>query len=216
MLLDEAAEAAARISPLSPVASRIAFERAVWNRSTRDALVARERAVGYLWSVTRFADVMGIHWLAERSRALSGDLSAAAIDDLRKSVETDRLLRFRFRHVGTVDETSLRSHGVSGPALAASIRRNGDVLSRLIVRLEAAAADLRAPDSQTSSGPVQTTRGDLYVDVRHDGRRVEDISWRAPSAPLIDLIPEIVRGQPLADAEAIIASLDIATAEVDG
>jgi NADH:ubiquinone oxidoreductase subunit D len=38
----------------------------------------------------------------------------------------------------------------------------------------------------------------------------------SPSAALLGLIPELLAGQKLADAEMIVASLDLAMAEADG
>jgi len=42
------------------------------------------------------------------------------------------------------------------------------------------------------------------------------VEWQRPSAALLPLLPETVAGQKLADAEIIIASLDLAMAEADG
>jgi NADH:ubiquinone oxidoreductase subunit D len=49
----------------------------------------------------------------------------------------------------------------------------------------------------------------------HDNR-LSQVEWRSPSAPLVALLPDLLVGQKLADAEVILASLDIGMAEVDG
>jgi len=202
LTIDDALDLAASISPLSPAGSRAAFARAV-GRAHDEGEVAEERVRGSLWWLVRFADFAGVQWLAERARLVAQKPDPAATEQLRLHVERDRLLRIRFRGVGVLKEEFLRSRGVTGPVLEASARGEGDVLSRMLIRLE-------------GLGNSLTSRGDLAVNVTHDGVHVQEVSWRAPSAPFVDLIPEIVRNERLADAEAIIASLDIATAEVDG
>lgn len=213
LTLDDGLKLAPAISPLSPAACLAAFARAVGR--VHDEEVATESARGLLLWLVRFADLMGLGWLVEMSRIAAQKLDVSVVDKLRWRVERDRLLRIRFRGVGKLQESFLRERGVTGPVLEASARGEGDVLSRILTRVETAAAELQGAGRESDSS-FRTSRGDLVVDVKHDGKRIEEVSWRAPSAPLIDLIPEIVRNERLADAEAIIASLDIATAEVDG
>ena len=41
------------------------------------------------------------------------------------------------------------------------------------------------------------------------------VEWLRPSAALLPLLPEMLAGETLADAEALVASLDLAMAEAD-
>jgi len=56
---------------------------------------------------------------------------------------------------------------------------------------------LDSPGGEGSRGPAQ-------------------VEWQRPSASLLALVPELLVGQKLADAEVILASLDLTMAEVDG
>jgi NADH-quinone oxidoreductase subunit D len=64
---------------------------------------------------------------------------------------------------------------------------------------------------------VEGPRGVLgvYI-VSSGGERPNQVQWQRPSASLLPLLPEILAGQKLVDAEVIIASLDLAIAEADG
>ena len=48
------------------------------------------------------------------------------------------------------------------------------------------------------------------------GETLAQVEWQHPSAALLPLLPEMLAGQKLADAEVIVASLDLAMAEADG
>lgn len=207
--LAEATELSRQIAPLAPIASQAAFEHAIGHESDDHAAISIERARSHLSWTERFATLTGIEWLAGAARIAR---SAADVEKVLRRVERERLLRIRFRGVGKITAPFLEERGVTGPLLDASRSSDGDVLARLSTRLREAAEGLRS----NAGGGFRTARGDLSVEASLDGGRLSDVTWRAPSAPLIDLIPDVVRDQKLADAEAIIASLDIATAEVDG
>src|SRR5258708_1198154 len=158
------------------------------------------------------------------------------VEALRKNLEQNRWLTLRARDIGALSAQSLHIAGVSGPVLRASERGNGDVQSRLVARLDVAVDDLeRAIEvlvarevSSThgaewqgaaceTSGVVQGAGGGSGLHVVSDGEeRPAHIEWRRPSEALLPLLPEILAGQKLTDAETIVASLDLAMAEADG
>jgi Ni,Fe-hydrogenase III large subunit len=159
---------------------------------------------------------------------------------LRNQLAKDRGPALRTTGIGILSSHRLREHGVSGPNLRASEHGPGDILSRLLTRVDEAAADLRKaaearPDRKNSkpgsaemnsavwsmpAGDVEVTvegpRGQIGFSLTSDGETLRRISWRRPSAILLGLVPEILAGQKLADAELILASLDLAMAEADG
>jgi NADH:ubiquinone oxidoreductase subunit D len=63
---------------------------------------------------------------------------------------------------------------------------------------------------------VAGSRGDIGLFIESDGERLRQVVWQRPSAALLSLLPELLAGQKLADAEVILASLDLAMAEADG
>lgn len=158
------------------------------------------------------------------------------VETLRKIVEQNRWLMLRTRDIGVLSAQRLHIAGVSGPVLRASERGNGDVQSRLVARLDVAVDDLeraievlatkevssaheaewQVPAGETSV-IVPGPRGDIGLHVASDGgERPAHIEWQRPSAALLPLLPEILAGQKLTDAETIVASLDLAMAEADG
>jgi len=158
------------------------------------------------------------------------------VEALRKNVEQNRWLTLRTRDIGVLSAQSLRIAGVSGPVLRASERGNGDVQSRLVARLDVTVDDLEraievlaASEVSSAHGAewqvpagetrmiVQGPRGDIGLHVvSNGGERPAHIEWQRPSAVLLPLLPEILAGQKLTDAETIVASLDLAMAEADG
>jgi NADH:ubiquinone oxidoreductase subunit D len=158
------------------------------------------------------------------------------VEALRKNVEQNRWLTLRTRDIGVLSAQRLHRAGVSGPVLRASERGNGDVQSRLVARLDVTVDDLEraievlvarevssahGAEWQVSVGEtsviVQGPRGDIGLHVVSDGgERPAHIEWQRPSAALLPLLPEILAGQKLTDAETIVASLDLAMAEADG
>ncbi len=168
---------------------------------------------------------------------------ARAVRDLAATVRRDRWLHLRTVGIGQINGAILHSAGVTGSALTASTSGAGDIQARLVARLTMAATTLtalaelaaapqttptvagRQKDQQadwyvpagTATGAVAGPRGTLAVDVTSDGGiHPAHVAWHAPSAALLSLVPALLAGQKVADAEMILASLDLVTAEVDG
>jgi len=164
-------------------------------------------------------------------------------DTLRQYVEQNRGFALRTRDIGVLTGAQLRQNGIArGPVYDASEHGRGDVQSRLVTRLQAAVADLRFASevvtnvlNQPSSSAHEAcwdiaggeamarivgARGDIDLHLVHQETKEHDgptkVEWQSPSAPLLALLPELLVGQKLADAEVILASLDIVMAEVDG
>lgn len=272
---EHAADLAATLDPLAPVAGRLAYVQAIealqhWQppaalASERAATLAIERAGSHLWWFVRFARLLGAHRLADRAREIAWRLDrdaasrpdawiapqsqrsidvhaapaelhelARALESLAETVNRDRLLRLRCKGLGVLSFDDALRHGVSGPALMASKNGHGDTHARIVARLGAALFDLRSA-AQTEHGveslspakwhaprgkvdaSTEGPRGAVGLSLHSDGgdgpTRVE---WRRPSAAMLKLLPALLQGQILADAEVIIASLDIAMAEADG
>lgn len=161
---------------------------------------------------------------------------AAAIVRLRRQLDGDRLLGLRTNGIGVLPPASLTSAGASGPARLASDGRPGDVRARLLTRLDCAAADLEGaadvagseavgagdamrwdvPAGEANAG-VDGPRGRIGLRlVSGGGTGPSQVEWQRPSAVLLGLLAEALAGQKLADAEVIVASLDLSMAEADG
>jgi NADH:ubiquinone oxidoreductase subunit D len=158
------------------------------------------------------------------------------VEILSRSIERNRPLALRTRGVGVLARERLVTAGVSGPVLTASEQGAGDVHSRLVARLHEAISDVReavqALDAEETALPsiahqsapageasatVKGPRGDIAVRlVNSGGETLAQVEWQRPSAALLPLLPEMLAGQKLADAEVIVASLDLAMAEADG
>lgn len=161
---------------------------------------------------------------------------ADGVEVLGMQAERNRLLGIRTRSIGVLATERLKAANVSGPVLQASEHGNGDVQSRLVIRLQNAARDLREVAGALSTqesiptqeaswdipvGEAKTTirgpRGDIGLHLVSSNReKPASVEWQRPSALLLPLLPEILAGQKLADAEVIVASLDLAMAEADG
>ncbi len=159
-----------------------------------------------------------------------------ALEAVRRSLERNRFLALRIRDIGVLDSERLTTGGVSGPVLEASLHGTGDVHSRLVTRLHAALLDVQEAVeilSHPESVPPHAAQWDVPVGeaqvsvhgsrgtielhlVSQGGARPTQVMWHRPSAALLPLLPEILKGQKLADAEVIVASLDLAMAEADG
>jgi NADH-quinone oxidoreductase subunit D len=156
---------------------------------------------------------------------------------LQRYVEHARSLAIRTRGIGMLTTECLEAAGVrSGPIFQASAPGKGDVLSRILVRLQIATRDLL--QVRDALGKRETVRehaavwdipeGDAHATVEgprgtiglhlvgQGGRGPMQVAWQRPSALLLHLLPDLLRGQKLADAEVILASLDLAMAEADG
>ena len=176
--------------------------------------------------------------------ALGGSIAAVSqlrrveenIEVLTRSLERNRFLALRTRDIGLLAAERLIEAGVSGPVLVASEQGAGDVRSRFVTRLhfaheaiheavetlnnsELVAAHAvqwdvpRGEAEVTVSGP----RGSIGLHLISDGgKQPAHVMWQRPSAALLPLLPELLKGQKLADAEVIVASLDLAMAEADG
>ena len=161
---------------------------------------------------------------------------ADEMTDLRRHIERNRLFALRTRGIGVLETEQLKVNGVSGPNLWGSEQGEGDVQSRLLARLDAAITDVRAASEAVGAGESapahaacwEVPAGEAYVSVRGPrgdiglhlvsagGEQPAHVEWKRPSAVLLPLLPEILTGEILADAEVIVASLDLAMAEADG
>lgn len=170
----------------------------------------------------------------------TGDI-IAGIDALRRYVEHNRGFGLRTRGIGTITTHQLHMAGITaGPIWQASVEGKGDVQSRILTRLQNAHRALSEyntaiepgqrkntlelsynDDKEILAGDVETTvegpRGPITLRMCSDGGQgPTSIEWHGPSSALLTLLPDVLKGQILADAEIIVASLDLVMAEVDG
>lgn len=164
------------------------------------------------------------------------------MEKLLAYVTHNRLFALRTRGIGVLDATWLHKAGVtSGFVLDASEpgiqESNSDVQSRLVTRLQAAQHDMQTimamlttPQQSIEAHEVHWTvlsgeahatvrgpRGDIGLHLMSDGGDTPvHVMWQRPSAALLPLLPDMLEGQKLTDAELIVASLDVSMAEVDG
>lgn len=246
------------IDPLAPVAGHLAYVAACEHLAhaqpgerlvhVREAALALERARNHVAWLVRFAAVLSVPWLEAHAgrlhRGLDTDsrapetlrIAASDLATLRARIATDRALALRTAGIGVISAERLRAVGASGPVLRASERGVGDVMSRLIARVERAAEDVRhliaaaasgvrpeiGPRSEGSAGPagegqarVEGPRGRIELSLESDGVAIRRIEWTRPSAALLAVVPELLAKQRLADAEVIVSSLDLSMAEAD-
>lgn len=155
---------------------------------------------------------------------------------LRDRVLGDRLLGLRTRGIDVLAAERMQAAGVTGPALQASEHGAGDIAARLAARMEeamdglSAVADLAGRPAEGGESLPQWTappgsaqvvvegpRGQIALGLVSDGGDgPAAVSWRRPSMALLALVPELLAGQKLGDAEASVVSLDLAMAEADG
>lgn len=164
------------------------------------------------------------------------------MEKLLAYVARNRLLALRTRDIGVLDATRLRKAGVtSGFILDASEagvqHSNGDVQSRLVTRLQMVQHDIQkivailttpqkvaeAHEATWTVLPGEThmtvhgPRGNVGLHLMSEGGDTPvHVMWQRPSAALLPLLPEMLEGQKLTDAELMVASLDLSMAEVDG
>jgi len=194
------------------------------------------------WIIPQYVDMSMIR-SKDSSVVVRLSKIASNIDMLRQYVEHNRGLALRTRNIGVIAQKYLRDKEiVSGPVYAASEHGIGDVQSRLTTRLQIVLRDIQqtveTKTAQVSPHPlpshtpswdvpegearviVQGPRGDIGLHLVSQGgegsRGPTQVEWQRPSASLFALVPELLVGQKLADAEVILASLDLAMAEVDG
>ncbi len=161
---------------------------------------------------------------------------ADEVKGLRSHIEHNRLFALRTRGTGVLATERLKAAGVSGPNLRGSEQGAGDVQSRLMARLDAAVINLQETSDVLEAnesvpvhavcwnvptgeghGTVRGPRGDIGLHmVSSGGEKPIQVEWQHPSAAWLSLLPEILAGEMLADAEVIVASLDLAMAEADG
>ncbi len=192
----------------------------------REALLGSSAEAG--WMPWRHPRAPSHRSLAE-VRDLADDVLALGV-----RVERDRFLRARTQGLGRMGRETLEACGISGPVLAAGSQGEGDVRARLLTRIHAAAQDTALASQFLAQGepepeprwdaPYGSTRatvpgprGDLglLLESMGDGRPSK-VAWVSPSAALLHLVPHLLEGAKVADAEVLIASLDLSMAEVDG
>jgi len=155
------------------------------------------------------------------------------VETLARDVTHDRLIALRCKGIGLLGVDEALRQGISGPSLAASRNGNGDVHARLVARLAAAGSDLRnaanakldvesrlSLDGSVPAGSVDVAvegpRGTIGLTLRSNGGECPaHVEWRRPSAVLLKVLPDVLKGQIVADAEVIVASFDLAMAEAD-
>lgn len=235
--LDPLAPVAGRVAYLRALERLQGMQPAGRVEAAREAALGTERVINHLQWAARFFEVVGTDELAARARELAlapPPAKAAAIADFARRVRRDRFLRFRTRGIGMLPLEQIEQAGIAdGPVLQASRRAAGDVESRLGERLDVAAQDASEAHELADAGALSTEywkapagqaeaealgpRGAIGVRLLSDGReRLSQVQWRRPSERILSLVPDLLRGAKLADAEAILASLDLSMAEADG
>jgi len=160
---------------------------------------------------------------------------ADALETFTTSLARNRWLMLRTRGIGILTSVQLQEHAIPTSALHTNELGKNDVQGRLINRLQRAVIDVRnavtmlsasvlpsthAEHWQPPMGEAQVTvegpRGPLGLHMSSDGgEKPVHVAWQCPSAALLPLLPQLLTGQKLADAEIIIASLNLAMAEAD-
>lgn len=207
----------------------------------RESAVAWERARNAFGWLHRFAFALAYDWLQVEASALLKALLderepteslARHVEELKCRLQRDRLLRLRTAKIGPIDANRLREAQVDGPVLAGSVSGASDVHARLLSRLRCAATDLNSvaqigvkllpsqavdwpPSAGSAAGQAFGPRGTITAMLASNGKCLTRVDWQRPSARLLVLIPEMLAGQKLADAEIILTSLDISAAEAD-
>jgi NADH-quinone oxidoreductase subunit D len=160
---------------------------------------------------------------------------ASDIASLSTSLERDHWFSLRTRGIGTITTQHLIEKDIQGPVLSASQQGVSDVHGRFLYRLRAASRDLvtvaegiqasqsgqRNADWNISAGTaysmVEGPRGPIGLRLTSDGKETpQHVEWHRPSVSFLALLPEWLVGQKLADAELLIASLDLTMMEADG
>lgn len=160
---------------------------------------------------------------------------ADALETFTISLARNRWLMLRTRSIGILSPVKFEESDISASVLVRNELGKDDVQHRLIKRLQRAVTDVRhavtmlsksvlppthAENWRPPMGDAQVTvegpRGQLGLHVSSDGsEKPVHVAWQCPSAALLPLLPQLLIGQKLADAEIIIASLNLAMAEAD-
>lgn len=160
---------------------------------------------------------------------------ADALETFTTSLARNRWLMLRTRDIGRLSSGTCEESNVLTSALVRNAPGKDDVQDRLINRLQRAVTDMRnavtilsknvlppthAEQWRSPMGEAQVTvegpRGLLGLHVCSDGsEKPVHVAWQCPSAALLPLLPQLLIGQKLADAEIILASLNLAMAEAD-
>lgn len=233
------------------------------------ALQLERAASQFVW-LTRFADLVGFRTLSDEARQLTmsviahvpavgsvdptgwrdGHLPDTVRDDLAcaarsahrlvSRLQRDWVFTARMRGLGAVNAARARAVGATGAVLRASESGAGDVHTRVLSRLGAAAADLTSivslaragaddaatrehnifhasPPPGTATVHVEGPRGVLTLTLESAGRdRPARVRWNGPSRAHLALVAELVVGLTIPDLLACVASLDLSMAEADG
>jgi len=216
---EEALRLAERIVPGSPAAGRLALLRELDRErsSPEHALLAAELATQSAAATLRWTHRLfsAMAWPAREREAADLVASADRNGGLAESIGRwaaklgrDRLLRLRTAGVGRVPED------LDSPAAARELigAPGEDVRGRLLRRLLIAARRLRQP---ADSNAVHSSRGPLRVRAGVSDGRIANVTWETPTAATLPFVPRLLQGHRLADAEVVLASLDLCAAEAD-
>lgn len=160
---------------------------------------------------------------------------ADALETFTTSLARNRWLMLRTRSIGRLSPVPFKSSDVPVAVFERNKPGKDDVQHRLIKRLQRAVIDVRNAVTTLSKsifppihaahwlspmGEAQVTvegpRGSLGLHLSSEGsEKPVHVAWQCPSAALLPLLPQLLIGQKLADAELIIASLNLAMAEAD-
>lgn len=175
--------------------------RAAAGEPVRVGEAARRRAASHLDSLARLLSVAGWHAEAIVARRLRDDVLDGApavafaprLERFTRRVGGSRTLAWLTRGIGRVSSKEAREAGVSGPAE----RAGGDVTDRYRQWLADIRRDVERLEERSLLRPQaeESPRG----------------RWRdddPPSAALIALLPDLLRGAELAAARLIVAGLD--------
>ncbi len=160
---------------------------------------------------------------------------ADALETFITSLARNRWLMLRTRSIGILPPVKFEESDVPISHLHGNELGKDDVQGRLINHLQHAITDVRNAVTMMSKSVLLPThaenwlppvgeaqvmvegpRGPLGLHMSSDGgEKPVHAAWQCPSAALLPMLPQLLIGQKLADAEIIIASLNLAMAEAD-
>jgi Ni,Fe-hydrogenase III large subunit len=178
---------------------------------------AQEEAAALLGRTEALASD-SLDWLEGGSPAvrLGADVIARDLRGWAAALADSRLFRMRTRGIGLVPtgtEVQKRAHAMVGPA-------GEDVHDRVLRRLAEAAHSLEHPadprssavrDGDEAHAEVFSARGAIGLRVGRDGAA----RWETPTAAALPVVPRLLEGSKLSDAEVVLASLDLCATEAD-